>query len=62
MSISLGQQANSITQHATPDKQLEKLSFLLLDEIQRQVDLGSKVASEILYTAFKRLEQEADVK
>jgi hypothetical protein len=58
VSTSLGQQANSITQHATPDKQLERLSFYLLDEIQNEIDLGSKVAAQILYRAFKRVEAE----
>ena len=48
----------SITQQPTSNHELERLSYYILQELQNEKDLGSKVADKILHRVFVRLEKE----
>lgn len=56
MNTALEKQA--LTQQTTSNEELEQLAYYLLKEIQNEIDLGSKVADEILYRALARLKKE----
>ena len=56
MNTALEKQA--LTQQTTSNEELEQLAYYLLKEIQNEIDLGSKVADEILHRVFARLKKE----
>lgn len=56
MNTALEKQA--LTQQTTSNEELEQLAYYLLKEIQNEIDLGSKVADEILYRALARVKKE----
>jgi hypothetical protein len=55
VSIALDKQQS--TEQPSSNQELEQLAYYLLQEIQSEIDLGSKVANGILYRAFARLEK-----
>ena len=56
MSVAVEKQAPTI--QPTSNQELEHLAYYLLAEIQNEIELGYKVADEILYRAFARLEED----
>lgn len=56
MKIALAKQP--ITKQQTSNNELERVSYYLLQELQNEIDLGSKIADKILHRVFARLEKE----
>ena len=56
MNTALAKQA--LTQQTTSNEELEQLAYYLFQEVQKEKDAGSMVASEIMSRAFARLEKQ----
>ena len=56
--VSIALEKQTQTTQPTPNRELEQIAYYLLHEIQNEIDKGSKVADEILYRAFARLEKD----
>jgi predicted NBD/HSP70 family sugar kinase len=54
--LALGtEQSPSLARPPTSNKELERLCYILIDEVQQRAEAGNKSAAEIMRTVFDRL-------